>query len=140
MYFYDFDQSIGWAANSSTWRQVVVHQTVNQVFNRVKWEHCLPYLEKIETLPKSSIAEIIDRIPPDYLPEESKVLYKRVLLYRRQHLRSAFHDLFQRWEQIMPSTGAVWYPHWQAFKKAVVLTDPQHPPATADPPQPPSRE
>lgn len=65
---------------------------------------------------------------PDCLLAESKVLYKRVLMYRRQHLRLAFHDLFQRWEQIMLRTGAVWYPHWQAFKKAVTLADPQRPP------------
>lgn len=139
VYFYDFDQSMRWSGNSSTWGQVFVHQTVNQVFNRVKWEHCLPYLETIEALPESSITEIIDRIPHDYLPKERKVLYKMVLLYRRQHLRPAFYDLFHRLEQIKPSTGKVWYPDWQVFKKAVIPANPQRP-AEADAAQPPSHE
>lgn len=127
VYFYDFDHSMAWRGDPNNWTQVSVYQTVSQVFNRVMWQHCVPYLEKIEALPEASIVEIIDRIPDDYLSEQRKALYKTVLLHRRQHLRSAFYDLFVRLGHRTQSAGKVWYPDWNAFKKVVSPKIPHHP-------------
>lgn len=126
VYFYDFDHSMVWTGNPNNWTHVFIHQTVNQIFNRVKWEHCVPYLEKIESLPEDSIAAVINRIPHDYLPQERKALYQTVLLHRRQHLRSAFYDLFVRLDQKSQRSGQVWYPDWHAFQKVVIPANPQH--------------
>ncbi|NMP21952.1 hypothetical protein [Sulfobacillus harzensis] len=139
VYFYDFDYSMRWTGLSDNWTRVSIHQTVSHVFNRVRWEHCLPYLEKIEALPDARIAEIVDRIPHDYLPNEGKDLYKTALLHRRQYLRTVFYELFIRLDQRMPSAGHVWYPDWQAFKRGIIPTMPQHP-TEADRAQTPATE
>ncbi|MGA9175257.1 MAG: HipA family kinase, partial [Thermoactinomyces sp.] len=86
VYFYDFDISMSWRGdlNSGNWSKIFVAKTSEHISEKAELKHCMPYIEKIESLPKEDIIRVIDRIPDFYLPKDRKEIYKRALLYRRE--------------------------------------------------------